>query len=249
VIVLDGATQAFALERSGAWIAEEVGSRLAAGLDLQPDVDLKALLRQVIESIVNEHDLVPGEAPSTTVSIARFNESTLDVLVLCDSPAVVRRHDGEICPIVDDRLERVAAGIRRPSGRPDLTKAEWVDRVREFESYRNQPDGFWCVSASPEAAGHAVVAQFNRDQVETVLMMTDGVSAVVDSYQVLPGWAEAIHMARSSPRALIDFVHETELGDPRAVTWPRGKIHDDKAVAVITTTEDGGANGDDQDDT
>lgn len=33
--------------------------------------------------------------------------------------------------------------------------------------------------------------------------------------------------------AMLDLVHQTELGDPQARRWPRFKAHDDKALAFV----------------
>jgi len=114
-----------------------------------------------------------------------------------------------------------------------MTKPEWIDRVTTFETYRNQPGGFWCVSASPEAADHAISRQFNISECQTVMLMTDGVSTIIDNYHALPNWHAALNLGRSDPERLITLTRNTELQDPEAKKWPRCKIHDDKAVAVV----------------
>lgn len=233
VIVLDGATQAFALERTGGWIADEVGRRLVVGLKTQPDADLRDLLKRAIVDLVGKYDLKPGESPSTTVSIARFDNDIIDILVLGDSPVVVLDINDQVVEIRDGRLAAVSSSIPRPDGLGDMTKPEWVDRMTIFETYRNKPGGFWCVSASPEAADQAFIRQLRADECRLAMLMTDGVSAIVDSYQTLAGWHEAISIAAESPSRLVDLVHETELRDLRAEKWPRGKTHDDKALALI----------------
>ncbi len=238
VIVLDGATQAFALERTGAWIAEEVGQRLTAGLTDEPNIDLRALLKTCIAGLVEDYNLEPGKSPSTTVSIARFNVDTIDILVLCDSPVIVLCTDNEITEIRDDRLADISRSIYRPAGQRDMSNPEWVERVAELESFRNQPGGFWCVSASPEAADEAIVKRLSGKDCEAVMLMTDGVSAIVDAYDAVPGWRHAMGIGRDDPKRLVTLVHNTELEDPTAAKWPRGKIHDDKALAVIELQSD-----------
>jgi hypothetical protein len=233
VVILDGATQAFTLERSGAWIADEVGRRLANALEQTPTVDLRSLLRTTIAEVAETFGLQPGSSPSTTVSIVRTLGDVADILVLCDSPVVVMDTDGLATAIQDGRLSNVSSTVPRPPGKRDMSKPEWVERMTTFETYRNKPGGYWCVSASPEAAEEAIVTQVDLAECKAIMLMTDGVSAIVDSYQQL-SWAEAMNLADTDPAELIDFVHNTELGDPDATRWTRGKTHDDKAVALLT---------------
>ncbi len=238
VIVLDGATQALALERTGGWIAEETGQRLIAGLTAQPNVDLRELLKTCIVGLVDDHGLKPGMSPSTTVSIARFNKTVVDILVLCDSPVILLNTNGSIIEVRDDRLSRISSSLHRPDGPRDMSKPEWVEQITTFETYRNRPGGFWCVSASPEAADEAIVKQFSVSDCQAIMLMTDGVSAIVDDYQSLPSWQAAMNVGRTDPEQLVALVHDTELHDPAAEKWPRGKVHDDKALAVVDLSAD-----------
>ena len=233
VIVLDGATQALALERTGGWIAEETGQRLVVGLTEHPDIDLRALLKACIVGLVDDYSLEPGKSPSTTVSIARFNEDVADILVLCDSPVVVLDTNGSIIEVRDDRLSKIASSLHRPEGPRDMNKPEWIERTTTFETYRNKPGGFWCVSASPEAADEAVVKRFDVSECQAIMLMTDGVSTIVDDYRSLPDWHTAMDIGRTNPERLVRLVHNTELQDTKAEKWPRGKVHDDKALAII----------------
>ena len=233
VVILDGATQAFTLERSGGWIADEVGQRLAEALEQTPTIDLRSMLRTTIAEVAEEFGLKPGSSPSTTVSIVRTHGEVADILVLCDSPVVVMDTGGNATAIQDGRLAKVSSTVPRPAGKRDMSKPVWVERMATFETYRNKPGGYWCVSASPEAADEAIVTQVALADYKAIMLMTDGVSAIVDSYQQL-SWAEAVNLADTDPAELIDLVHTTELGDPDATRWTRGKTHDDKAVALLT---------------
>lgn len=233
VIVLDGATQAFSLERSGGWLAETLGQELIQSLGREPNKDLRRLLAHAISDVARQYELEPGKSPSTTVSIVRFNKDSIDILVLCDSPVVLLDTSGKIHEFRDDRLSKVSQSLPRPDGTRNMGDRAWIKRMQTFESHRNQPDGFWVASASPEVADHATIQQFQMADIQSLLMMTDGVSAAVDRYNILPSWHEAIAIASDDPRRFIDFVHDAELGDPEAHRWPRDKIHDDKAIAIV----------------
>ena len=232
VIILDGATQAIKLERNGAWIAQELGQRLADGLLDDPECELPKLLEGCIAELVDTYGLVPGQAPSTTVSIVRLANDRLDVMVLCDSPVIVLDADGQVHEIRDDRLDDVSRSIERPPGRRDLTDPRWVKVVEDFEAHRNQPGGFWVPSATPEAARYSIERSFDAGSVDTAVLLTDGASAGVDDYGVPSTWSEGVEIANRSAEEFIALVQTTEASDPDCKRWPRTKRHDDKSIAV-----------------
>lgn len=140
--MLDGATQAFGLERSGGWLAETLGQELIRSLEKDPGKDLQHLLADAIGDVANRYELKPGESPSTTDSIARFNQETIDVLVLCDSPVVVLDTNGKIHEVRDDRLSEISQSLPRPSGLRNMSDPARIERMQTFESHRNQAGGF-----------------------------------------------------------------------------------------------------------
>lgn len=236
VIVLDGATQAIPLERDGGWIADELGRRLVDALTTDPGGELVPMLERCIAAMAKDYDLRPDTAPSTTVNIVRRKGDALDVLVLCDSPVIVLDTAGQIHEIRDDRLNDVITRIRPRGGLQALPVGERMALIAEFEAHRNRPHGFWCVTASPEAALHATQVSFSVCDVDRALSMTDGVAVGVIEYGIPRDWPSAFSAANPHPRQLVDMVHEAEASDPDCSRWPRTKRHDDKAAALVTPT-------------
>lgn len=239
-MVLDGASSPDHGHREGGWYATVLGEGLAAQLRQTPDVPLGQAVREAIAAITARHRLTPGSAPSATLAIVRWNLSTVEAFVLGDSPVAVERTDGRVEVVRDDRLSAVAprerqafleAAARGGFGfdHPD----EWRALVAAQRRARNQPGGYWIAEATPEAADHAVRAEWPRETVASVLVVTDGVAAGPDTYGVPPSWAEAIRTARADPQRLVDAVHEAEVTDASGRRWPRSKRHDDKAVMMI----------------
>lgn len=234
VIVLDGATQVHKLERDGGWIAHQLGQRLADGLTRAPDVPLVDLLEDSMIDLVAEYQLRPGESPSTTVNIVRCTEGTVDVLVLCDSPVALLGTDDQLEVVRDDRLRDLLRTIKRPPGRRDMTDPAWRAAVDQLEAQRNVPGGFWAASASPQAARQARLVSRPIDRIAATLSMTDGVAVGMDEYRAPTSWRDAVSLALShGPEALLGAVHATELQDQDCIRWPRTKIHDDKALALL----------------
>lgn len=230
--VLDGASQPDPTERDGGWLAGILARELSTRLD--GDADPAVLLAGAIDGVATRYGIVPGEGPSTTVTLVRWSDQLLDVLVLGDSPVVVFLRDGTAAPVRDGRLAAVT-GDDRPA-----TPGFATDRLDDWRvgygaqlRLRNRPDGYWIAEADPAAAYHAVRASWPLAEVAAVLAMTDGVSEGVEHYRVPPDWREALALARVDPARLVEAVHEAEASDPDGVRWPRSKRHDDKAVVLV----------------
>jgi hypothetical protein len=234
VMVLDGATHPDPTARDGGWIAEQIGHQLHTRLTDDPQVELTVAIADAIATVAHSHGLTPGAAPSTTISIARWDHDTVDVLVLCDSPVVVIDKAGNAHEVRDDRLRQVSGQVDRPVGY--LTDQDRRALVAHQEQQRNKPGGYWVAEANPDAAYHAITGSWPLDEVTAVLVMTDGVSKAVDTYGLGPSRLDLYQLAHHNPARVIDTIHEAEHSDPYGTRWPRSKQHDDKALAVVSFT-------------
>jgi Protein phosphatase 2C len=217
------------------WLAETLGQELAIRL-FGADDNLDWVLADGIATVAKRHDLVPGQAPSTTVVMVRWDESVVDVLLLGDSTVIGLTRTGEVVQVRDDRLRQVATDQRTRNvkkGFGSEHRDEWRRIVDAERACRNRPGGYWIAEAAPEAARHAIRARWGRDKLAAILAMTDGVSAGVDRYGVTRDWTAAVKVAREDPGRLVDLVHAAEDDDADGIRWPRSKRHDDKAIAVI----------------
>jgi hypothetical protein len=239
-MVLDGASSPDRSHRDGGWYAPVLGECMSEHLRRAPNVPLDQALRESIAAITAQHTLTPGSAPSATLAIVRWDPRTVEAFVLGDSPVAIEQVDGRVEVVRDDRLDAVAqpeyrallkAAARSGFGfdHPD----EWRALVAAQRRARNQPGGYWIAEATPEAANHAVRAEWPTDTVASILLVTDGVAAGPDTYGIPASWADAIRTARTDPQQLVDAVHQAEASDPTGRRWPRSKRHDDKAAAFI----------------
>jgi hypothetical protein len=218
-LVLDGATPTPGVI-SGcihdvSWLVRRLAAALAPRLTRPGQGALADLLAGAIIETRNAHagtcDLENPDSPSSTVALARIHGASLEYLVLCDSPILLRRRDGQVIRIADDRIARL------PCGPPYTT-----DQIR---AARNRPSGFWVASTNPEAAYRAVQGSASLDAVTDVALLTDGVTRLAEWYGY--SWPEVFARLRQrGPAGLIGLLRAAE----RAYPHPRLKRHDDATV-------------------
>ncbi|SER39511.1 protein phosphatase 2C domain-containing protein [Lentzea albida] len=210
VVVLDGVTsRTRPPNRNGGWYATELADELARSINATDP--LTDLLSQAITTLTEAHGLVPGDSPSSTAAIVRWNDETIDALVLCDTPVVAFGQSTRV--LEDTRLEDL---------RPDPDILRW----------KNKPGGYWVAEADPAAGQQALTASWRRDEVTNVIALTDGVSCGVSEYGLF-AWEDLFRMPLGE---VLDRIREAERGDSEHERWPRYKTHDDQAIARISFT-------------
>ncbi|MEY9969555.1 hypothetical protein ABIA33_007644 [Streptacidiphilus sp. MAP12-16] len=247
VVLLDGAGTPVGSD-SGCthgvpWYVARLGVHLLAQATNHSDQALtdclSAAIAETAELHVDTCDLSHPGTPSATVIAARLTDSALEYLVLADSTLVIAPASGAApVAITDDREAAVGAALRGPmdaeaSGTPEHTAAlrAYVEAMR---AHRNQRGGFWVAAADPRAAAEAITGSIPRADINGFALLSDGASRLVDRFQ-LADWRQALQLIRDQgPAALIDHVRDAEHSDPEGRRWPRGKVHDDTAIAVVT---------------
>lgn len=239
VAVLDGATSLRPRARTGGWYAARLAEQLAERLPV-PGLDLAELLAESIEAVVREHGLRPGDSPSSTAAVLRWDESYVDALVLADSPVVLFTDDGEH-PVVDDQLARLRGApggyrerLRSGGGFDEGHRQVLSSSMDRASRLRNVEGGFWVAEALPEAAFHGTRTSLPRHRVRSALVCSDGVSCGLQDYGIYRSWSDVLlEASRSRPRAVLDRVRAAEESDPDGVRWPRPKRHDDQALVLV----------------
>ncbi len=222
-IILDGATAPAGVD-SGCthtvrWLVEHLVTAVAPRLILSDRSPLPSLLAAAIKETCDAHaatcDLANPDSPSSTISIARIRDDSLDYLTLGDSPIVLWHRNQDFTPIADDRTSHL------PGGRPYT-----IELVR---AHRNKAGGFWVAGTDPEAAYQAISGTVPIETISEVGLFTDGITRLLDWYGYT--WPVIFSSLRSQgPASLISLVRAAEREQPH----PYGKQHDDASAAYLT---------------
>jgi hypothetical protein len=184
------------------------------------------------------------------VTIARWDADSMELLALGDSPAVayLAGREQEPTVLLDDRLEPIGAPLRQKyrqylrdgHGYDDEFSALLAELQRAELAQRNRPGGYWSAEADPAAAAQSLTRRYDLDDVQAVLLLTDGASAAVDTYGRPATWRQVLHdVQKHGAATVLDHVHELEDSDPRGRRWPRSKAHDDKTLAFMRPRRSG----------
>jgi Protein phosphatase 2C len=217
-VVLDGATATPGIDtgcvHDVSWLVNRLGAELARDL-LTASLGLPDILSRAIQGVMAQHadtcDLTNPDSPSSTVAIVRDRGDAVDYLALADSPIVLRRVDGAVDVVHDNRI--------------DVLPGYSVEIVRRL---RNAPGGFWVASTAPDAAKEALTGSVAQDRLDCIGLFTDGASRLAERHGLR--WTDLIELLNhDGPAAVIDRVrHE----DARITDDRPGKVHDD-ATAVL----------------
>lgn len=222
VVLLDGATVRVDVDsgcRHGPrWLVRRLAGNLAGRLAAESGEALADLLAEAIQRACAAHsrcDLGNPESPSATVTMLRRRNTTLDWLVLADSPLVLDL-GGRVRVVRDDRVDRL----------PDYT----VDTVR---AARNSAGGFWVASTRPEAAYEAVTGEIGMGRVDRAGMFSDGAARLVEVFGTLE-WADLLELLdRAGPQEVIRRTRAAERAGGARAGVRRGKVHDDATAVLV----------------
>lgn len=226
-----------------AWYVSRLGASLLAAATNRPDRPLVECLADAIANTAELHadtcDVTHPGTPSATMIATRLTEDQVEYLVLADSTLVLEPADGRPpVPVTDDREAQVGRGLRGPmdaeaTGTPAHTAAHRA-YVEAMRAHRNRTGGFWVAAADPAAAHEALAGSIPRAELAGFTLFSDGASRLVDRF-ALADWSQALMLVREQgPAELIRQVRVAEHDDADGKRWPRGKAHDDTAVASVT---------------
>jgi hypothetical protein len=232
-----------------AWLATFANERLS---NLAPQAqDGAALLRHVMEEARTAYRAVaPVERhedfvtwPLGAMTLVRRQGNVLDAWTFGDTTAFVRQPDGSVqvlgdAPGLRDFESAKAAELMRQAGsRPTAILGEpvflaWLGERRERQRKSGSPAAL--LSLNPDAADRLRHETATCADDTTILLATDGFSALVDLYRATDavGLMEVALTSGVEPLAKLAREIETER-DPDGRLYPRFKLSDDTTAILL----------------
>lgn len=222
VVLLDGVTPPpgnGGCVHSVPWFTARLGGALLELSVSRPEMTLTDALAAAIDRTALAHrdtcDLSHPLTPQATVVAVRWDEQTVDHLVLSDSALLLESPEGTVTAVLDDRIDRLRAAGKR------------VGPLRNVEG------GFFCAAADPAVAARAVTGSSPRTGVRALAALTDGAARGVEVFH-RDDWAGVFATLRKAgPEALIAGVRALEDADPAGTAVPRGKPYDDATAVLV----------------
>lgn len=231
-----------------AWLAAFADERLS---NLAPHAeDGVALVRHVIEEAraafmavapKERHDFVTW--PLGAMTLVRRREKTLDVWTFGDTTAYIRQPDGTVltmglAPSLRDAESAKAVELMQAAGsRPTAILDEpvflaWLGGIRERQ--RNSGNTAALLNFEPSAAERLRHETAPCEEGTTILLASDGFSALVDLYQAMDAKALMEAALSSGLEPLVRKAREIETRiDPDGKLYPRFKVSDDTTAILL----------------
>jgi hypothetical protein len=191
-------------------------------------------IRRVADSHAHTCDLEHPGTPSSSLAILREQGQVVEYLLLFDS-VIIRDGPSGLTVVTDRRDDAFARQEELATREHPIGSPAHQDRVQELVAtqrrHRNQPDGYWVAGAKPAAAYQAVTGSWPHNQVRRAALLSDGVSCLVELYEIVD-WRELLDILQQhGPTHLISRVRRVEDADPTGARWPRYKRSDDATAA------------------
>ncbi|WP_157984888.1 protein phosphatase 2C domain-containing protein [Lentzea terrae] len=218
------------------WFVAQLGGQLVRLASDHPAQDLQDVATAAIEAVAAAHadtcDLDHPGTPSSSITLLRAGEETVDYLVVHDSVIVLDGPDGQVV-VSDLRSTSVAQQEHLDTEKHLIGTPEHDESLRRLvvaqQPHRNTT--YWVAASKPETAKHALTGSLPRSAVQRAALLTDGAAAYVETYG-LADWAATMDLLdRHGPAELVARVRETESTDPHGSQWPRYKRSDDATAA------------------
>ncbi|MCX4674286.1 protein phosphatase 2C domain-containing protein [Streptomyces sp. NBC_01433] len=206
------------------WFTSRLGGALAELSGSRRDLTLTEILSESIRRTADAHrptcDLSHVRTPQATVVLARWDEHTVEYLVLSDSALLLEATDGTVRPVLDDRLDRLPPGSLAS------------DAIADAQA-RNKEGGFFTAAADPSVASRSVTGEVPLTEVRSLAALTDGAGRWTETFRE-GDWTAALGLLRKvGPQGLIDRVRELENADTDRTYLRRGKTHDDATAVFV----------------
>lgn len=251
--VIDGATGVAERQfipgaaSDAAWFAARLGTAFADLFDPTDSVteQMRRAILQVSEryqSLVQDQDIPPYGLPSAAGVWVRWDtEGRLAYASLGDCRALIQPPDGRVVGLGPRRLDLgdalVNAAVRTVQGLgirdPAAIRQRLTGRLRDSRARMNRPGGYWVFGIEPAAAEHCDLDQAQLVSGSRVLLISDGLFRLVDTYGAYSVDTLVSAAAADGLAPLYRVLREIEAADPDCRRHVRLKPGDDASAVLL----------------
>lgn len=250
--VLDGATgltedHIESHSSDAVWFVEEIQDELRK--QIGTDESLPNIFRRVVEAVRADYEdlasvdpLDKSYRPAGTIALIRSNHDKIEYFVLGDSSVIFEHSSGRITPILGEgpRAEDASAieamesllleGYSHQEAR-DMIQPKLIQNRKSM----NTAEGYWTLGLDPRAVSKAQIGSFPKEDIETILLFTDGFERIHTLFDVFANWKGLVDFIKTNGgERAIRILRAFEKCDSECRDFPRLSISDD--VAIVTAS-------------
>jgi len=248
----NGITDKSATEKAtnGRWYVQELDKKLSKRIKNQ-DKKIKDVLSKIISELFDEFEkrvhkkefeLKNSETPSAFISIARWNDSELEVYSLGDCTAMIKKKD-DLETFRNSKMieleKQILQKIQSYKEKQGLTHEQAIEKIMpeylEIKRKQDTPGGWYSIGFNPKTPEKGKTRKYNLENIEELILHTDGLDNL-----------KALHNNIENPEQLYKYINQKGLKetiqkmrqleekDSECNKAPRYKKSDDTTIAKIT---------------
>jgi hypothetical protein len=180
---------------------------------------------------------------SAAIAISRRNGSTIETFVLGDTEINIRKKSGELETLVDEKIEvldnQVMNMIFNNRDRKDKIAYngytdEELEVLRKNRMKMNSEDGYYILEHDPLAIRHGIYREYKLSEIDDMLFMSDGFSAIYNKYRKLSLNDLFIECQEKGLDHILSRIRHIEKADPEFKKYKRLRQHDDATALYVT---------------
>lgn len=245
--VLDGATGVSGQRVSDAatdavWFVARIREYLSKALaENRPIGEIVAGGARSVRALFDQFDGAEQlrDKPSAAVSIVRERNGMLEYFSLCDSVILLRKKNGDVQYIMDDRLvaldnamfERMKKIAAETGKTVRDTFKDVFPYILENRYKMNTPGWYAALSCTEEGLDTALRGSIPVSELRDVLLFSDGFAEAYDLFGIYKTPAEIIEEV--SVRGIdyaVERLRRAQDADPDCARYVRNKLRDDMSI-------------------
>lgn len=216
----------------------------------QMDKSIITILEEGIEQLnykfskfIDINELSKLDRASAGIAIIRINKETVESFVLGDVEININSKDKEIKTLVDEKIEKLDSKVMdiifnntdrdKEITFNDYTREE-LEILKIHRMKMNAKDGYYILEHDVTAIRNGIYKEYPLKDVEEILMMSDGFSAIYNKYNQLSIEDLFIKSKKEGVKSVLKMIRELEENDPKMKTYKRLRKHDDATAIYIS---------------